>query len=482
MVGWVYSLFVVLGYLFPGAFWCMLLIWAFVFFERMCFFLVRSNLFLYSVSNIFARGGSVILVHCFICMAYLFCAVGGRISSWKNGQYFIISVAMVLSCLGTLFITLSSLINGRMLLVLGILFVSFSAGCVKPNITALGADLVHRAYIVEASCRKIQHTERKVLASREFVSRAQKVIVHFFSVFYFVVNLSSFLILFITPSSVNTVLVLLSGARAPSRSILRTLQNEDISEYFVVFFISLLCAMSGLGVFILAVLQHSRHSRWTEHTNHRGTKDRLTGYSVKNNASLIVGWMLYDQTSSTWIDQGKRMDCTFHPFGRLFIVSPSQIILLNSFLLLISLPFYDSLTTKALSSISLSNTHRSKMFYGLFLIGLSYFIYFALEVCILHTKGKISILFQVPQIVVVTLGEALISVSGMTVSYNKGSSHSKSIAMSHWYINMAIGNLMVILLSLFYKYLRIPLSYQPIPYLLLIGGVISRSRHNPYTS
>ncbi|KAI5190045.1 solute carrier family 15 (oligopeptide transporter), member 1 [Nematocida minor] len=451
----------------------MLSILLFVFFERVSFFLVRTHLFLYSTQNILSsRVDGVILVHFFICLAYFFCIAGGAISAKIGGQCLLIAGSLVLYCAGALLVTLSSLINGKLFLFLGILLISFSAGCIKPNITTLGADLVYNG-------------ETRVSKDR-LVRDRNEAVVGFFSVFYFVVNLSSFLVLFITPSVVNSILSVFIDSYAISRENLKSL---DISEYFLIFFFSLLCTLTALVVFMFIVVDCKIFKRQKQeksvdsgmgrkNSEDLAKKVGLRGYSLKDNIPLIIGWMIYDQMSSTWIDQGKRMNCSVDLFGKSASIAPSQLILLNSLGLLFLLPFYDRIANKTLSFFKLSHAHRSRMVYGLCSIGASYFFYFILEVYMLHSKTTPSILYQLPQILVITIGEALISVSGMAAAYNGGSASEKSIAMGYWYFNMAVGNLLVILLSTFFKYLNVSTEYQAATYLLLIAGTTGKMVQN----
>lgn len=424
----------------------------FVLFERLSFFCVKSHLFLYIIQYLkYTRLDGIIYVHSFIFLSYSFCLLGGVISARLTGQHFMIIISLILYALGIMSIIVSSMVESTLFFTAGILFISFSAGGIKPNISSLGADLLRRIYST--------------------VDKIDVVVDVFFSNFYLVINLSSFVVLFITPGTIRNILSVLSW-----RVTQNDLDLEHISEYFLVFCFALISITVAALIFLSICLYSMIYSTFIRRVpadipEVQRSKD--AGYSIKKNIPIIIGWAIYDQMSSTWIDQGKRMERKVKMLSLSTELLPSQLILVNSFLLIVLLPFYKKGSKSFLSVLSLKDTNKHRMSYGLSLIGISYFLYYIIDLCL--SKTALHILFQIPQIVVITLGEALVSVSGMAISYSEGAENGKSIAMGYWYFNIALGNLLVILLSSGYKYLNIPREYQAISYLVLMCLAVSYS-------
>ncbi|GFY68907.1 peptide transporter family 1 [Trichonephila inaurata madagascariensis] len=57
---------------------------------------------------------------------------------------------------------------------------------------------------------------------------------------------------------------------------------------------------------------------------------------------------------------------------------------------------------------------------------------------------SISILWQIPQIIIITIGEIMFAVTGLAFSYSQAPLYLKSVVQAAWLFNSAIGNLLVI--------------------------------------
>ncbi|GFV50146.1 hypothetical protein TNCV_87791 [Trichonephila clavipes] len=60
------------------------------------------------------------------------------------------------------------------------------------------------------------------------------------------------------------------------------------------------------------------------------------------------------------------------------------------------------------------------------------------------TPTSISILWQIPQIIIITIGEIMFSITGLAFSYSQAPLYLKSVVQAAWLFNSAIGNLLVI--------------------------------------
>ncbi|KAI5180395.1 hypothetical protein NEOKW01_0699 [Nematocida sp. AWRm80] len=441
------------------------------FFERFAYYGIKSMLFVYlSIFFGYSRERSISYVHGFVFLSYLSTLLGGLLSDKVFGKYITIGLFLICYIVGAFFLIGSALIRSGRLLSVGLVLVAGSAGGIKPSISSLGGD--------------------------QFDKDDVKSISFFFNVFYFSVNASSALALFFMPLLV-----------------LRPCLDHDtcFSFGFSFSFISLCLALIvfiGIPVHrLIAMIKKNRTTLW--YSTSKSSKlpltktteesDSITDRSEKNRDSRIpdlssaliskvdmpirtsstgileiikgilplsVGWMMYDQQSSTWIYQGRKLNQIVTSLGYSFTISPVQLQVLNAIVLVCILPFFNQITKRILNYLSLSSRSESKMIYGMVFFSLAFLLSSVLEISLVFTKN-ISILWQIPQIVLLTIGEAFIGTTGLEYSYTMASDNSKALVLSLWYLNMALGNLIVIVLTYLFKFLGLPLANQSLLYLSL---------------
>lgn len=61
--------------------------------------------------------------------------------------------------------------------------------------------------------------------------------------------------------------------------------------------------------------------------------------------------------------------------------------------------------------------------------------------------NSISILWIIPQYVVMTLGEVMYSVTGLEFSYSQSPESMKSVIQSAWQLTVGVGNLLVVIIT-----------------------------------
>lgn len=61
--------------------------------------------------------------------------------------------------------------------------------------------------------------------------------------------------------------------------------------------------------------------------------------------------------------------------------------------------------------------------------------------------NSISMLWIIPQFVVMTLGEVMYSVTGLEFSYSQAPESMKSVIQSAWLLTVAVGNLLVVIIT-----------------------------------
>jgi POT family proton-dependent oligopeptide transporter len=150
---------------------------------------------------------------------------------------------------------------------------------------------------------------------------------------------------------------------------------------------------------------------------------------------VIIFWALWDQSNGIeWTIQAEKMD--LHWFGMDLIAA--QVQTANPILILIFIPLVNYVLYPAISKV-FPLTPLRKIGIGLFLTALSF-------VVIVWIQGQIdqglkpSINWQLLAYVILTLGEAMVSITGLEFSYTQAPNSMKSSVMALWLLAVSAGN------------------------------------------
>ena len=203
---------------------------------------------------------------------------------------------------------------------------------------------------------------------------------------------------------------------------------------------------------------------------------------------LSIYWSLLAQQDSSWTFQASQMNTTI--FG--IYIEPDQIKSIGPILLLLLIPLWDKICRPLLEKCNI----RLSPFCCITIGGLSAVTSF---VCagLLQSKideglkhnMKISAIGQLPQFIFIMLGEVFLSIPGLQFVYTEAPSYMKSLLTAFWFINNAIGNLIVIFIKElniidrqvweFYLYGGLMLVATVIFIFTSIKYEIKRNRENP---
>lgn len=154
-------------------------------------------------------------------------------------------------------------------------------------------------------------------------------------------------------------------------------------------------------------------------------------------------WSLYEQQSSRWTFQAARLN------GHIgyFVIKPDQIQVLNPIFILMFIPIFDLFFYPLLAKIGVRRPLQ-KMAIGGFLAALAFMISGILDIQIERNSPAIalSMLWQLPQYLAISLGEIMFSVTGMIFSYSHAPSSMKSVIQAIWLLTVAFGNLIDVLI------------------------------------
>jgi POT family proton-dependent oligopeptide transporter len=150
---------------------------------------------------------------------------------------------------------------------------------------------------------------------------------------------------------------------------------------------------------------------------------------------IAMFWALYDQTGSSWVLQGQKLDTNV--FG--FQLFAEQLQAVNPILVLIFIPLFSYVIYPAIDKVWKLTALR-KISIGFFVMVPAFLIPAYIE-WRLSNGEQPSILWQVPAYIVLTAAEIFISITGLEFFYAQAPNRMKSLVMSLFMGSVALGNL-----------------------------------------
>ena len=158
-------------------------------------------------------------------------------------------------------------------------------------------------------------------------------------------------------------------------------------------------------------------------------------------ALIPVFWALFDQTFSTWVLQGEKMEP--YLIGT-YKVGPEQMLAINPLLVMLFVPIMTLWLYPLLGRLA---SPLRRMAYGMFLAALSFVIVAILQER-LDAGVKLSVLWQIVPYIVLTMAEVFVSTTGLEFAFREAAASMKSTIMGFWNLTVALGNLLVSFITL----------------------------------
>lgn len=155
---------------------------------------------------------------------------------------------------------------------------------------------------------------------------------------------------------------------------------------------------------------------------------------------LPMYWAVYVQQGSRWVFQAARMngDIGF------YTIKPDQMIIFNSIMGIFMVPVCDYILHPLLAKVELK-TDLHRMAIGLLLAAAALTISAFVEIEI--QKNFIGILWLLPQFLILALSENFLYISNISFAYTEAPASMKSAMQAFAFITIALGNLLVALIS-----------------------------------
>ena len=157
-------------------------------------------------------------------------------------------------------------------------------------------------------------------------------------------------------------------------------------------------------------------------------------------------WSLFDQKASTWILQGREMvmphDQWWWPSW--LVREPAQMQALNPILVMLLIPFNNIVLFPLVRRMGIEVTALRRMGVGIAFAGLAWVVAGWLQLSI-DGGDPVSIAWQVLPYALLTLGEVLVSATGLEFAYSQAPQPMKGVIMSFWLLSVSYGNLWVLI-------------------------------------
>lgn len=157
-------------------------------------------------------------------------------------------------------------------------------------------------------------------------------------------------------------------------------------------------------------------------------------------------WSLFDQKASTWIVQANTMTTQVNLLGWTFDVIPAQMQALNPLLVMLLIPINNIVLFPLMRKMGVEPTPLRRMTAGIALSAAAWIVVGNLQVA-LDAGDAVSIAWQIAPYALLTLGEVLVSATGLEFAYSQAPASMKGVIMALWYLAVTVGNLWVLIVN-----------------------------------
>jgi POT family proton-dependent oligopeptide transporter len=147
-------------------------------------------------------------------------------------------------------------------------------------------------------------------------------------------------------------------------------------------------------------------------------------------------WSLFDQKASTWVLQANAMD-------KPDWFEPAQMQLVNPALVMLLIPFNNLVLFPWLRRRGYEPTPLRRMTSGIAFAGFAWIVVASMQL-VLDSGAHFHIAWQIVPYALLTLGEVLVSATGLEFAYSQAPPTMKGVIMAFWSLCVTVGNLWVI--------------------------------------
>ena len=154
-------------------------------------------------------------------------------------------------------------------------------------------------------------------------------------------------------------------------------------------------------------------------------------------AIFPIFWCLYDQQGSVWTLQATRMRLDWH-------MTPENMLAVNPLEIVLFIPLFTQFLYPKLESWGLDISPLRRMAWGMVLTAIAFsvsgMVESAIEFRAKNDMEPISVLWQLPQITILSIAEIFISVTGLEFAYATSPHRLKAFLMALFLLTTAVGD------------------------------------------
>lgn len=370
--------------------------------ERLSFYAMRALLTLFIARELFpgradADSLAESIYHYFMMAIYFLPLAGAWIADRYWGRYRTILYISLAYCVGHGLLAMSeftgTLDARRSFFFAGLIFIAIGAGGIKPCVSAFVGD--------------------------QFTGGREHLLPRIYSIFYWSINFGSFFGIGLIP-------------------LVRDKWGYAWAFGIPGFFMALATFIFWLGRKSYHLVPPSREQ--PARSPAEVVEDRRTIRRILTIfAPIMVFWSLYDQTGSTWVQQGAKM--TNYTLGWLwnYEFNAESIQSMNALMVMVLIPICNRGLYPLLRVCGLEPTPLRRMGGGMILAALSFVCAAWLQQRV-DGGEQVNILWQLLPYAVLTTGEVFLSITGLEFAFSQAPKRLKSTIMSFWYLSVALGN------------------------------------------
>lgn len=374
--------------------------------ERFSFYGMRAILPVFMTQYLLDASGALAVMkeneanetyHLFLSLGYFLPVLGAVLADVFWGKYRTIFWVSIVYCLGHLALAID---ETRVGLMVGMALVAIGMGGIKPCVSAIVGD--------------------------QFGSANQHLLSKAFSWFYFAINAGSMISIPLTP--------LLLKHAGPAWAF-------GVPGIFMV--IALVIFWWGRFRFV-----HIPAPGWKvfrQNFNADGVK--AIGRIAVIYVFVAIFWSLWDQSGSEWVLQAEKMDRNVSLFGFKFEVLSAQLQTLNNVFILLAIVSCNYVVYPLIDRVWKLNELR-KIGLGLFVTACSFLFSVGIEHAIAAGERP-NISMQIPGFLLLSFGEAMVSVTALEFAYTQAPKRMKSIVMVLYMWAISAGNFFTALVHRF---------------------------------
>jgi len=433
--------------------------------ERFSFYGMRNILTVFLVSSLLAylpegdrAGAAKDVFHTFVIGVYFFPLLGGWLADRFFGKYHTIFWLSLVYCAGHLCLALSE--SSRAGFYTGLALIALGSGGIKPCVASFVGDQFdqtnkHRAKVVfDAFYWMINFGSFFAsLLMPVFLKQLGAAVAFgipgalmFIATVIFWLGRRQYVLLPPTPPNPHSFLNVSRTALASGTPGQVLAGAGGVLALGSLAFTPTFGIVIALCLALVSLLTFGGLGVWRQLPGARGKHPDEAVEGVRSVLRVLVlfalvtpFWSLFDQKASTWVLQADAM-------AKPSWFQSSQMQALNPLLVMLLIPFNNLVLYPALKRFGYEMTALRRMTAGIAFSGLAWVVVGAMQV-VLDGGQVFTITWQVLPYALLTLGEVLVSATGLEFAYSQAPPAMKGALMSFWNLSVTIGNLWVLVVN-----------------------------------